>query len=54
MASNVTYDKNVIYAGEVIYDAHSNLAYFGPRGAQRRRSSGTRGCALSPMIKNVI
>jgi hypothetical protein len=29
--------KNVIYAGEVIYDAGSNLAYPGPRGAQRHR-----------------
>ena len=28
---------NVIYAGEVIYDAGSNLAYPGPRGAQRHR-----------------
>jgi hypothetical protein len=28
---------NVIYTGEVIYDAGSNLAYPGPRGAQRHR-----------------
>jgi hypothetical protein len=33
MTNNVTYGKNVIYAGGVIYDAGSNLAYPGPRGA---------------------
>jgi hypothetical protein len=33
MASDVTYEKNVIYASGVIYDAGSNLAYPGPRGA---------------------
>jgi hypothetical protein len=33
MIGNVIYEKNVIYAGEVIYDAGSNLAYPGPRGA---------------------
>jgi hypothetical protein len=26
MTSNVIYEKNVIYAGEVIYDAGANLA----------------------------
>jgi len=29
--------SNVIYAGEVIYEATSSLAYPGPRGAQRHR-----------------
>ena len=49
MTNNVIYEKNVIYAGEVIYDAGSNLAY--PRTAWRAAPSRDPGSSVKIAAK---
>jgi hypothetical protein len=46
-------EKNVSYGDEVMYDAGSNLAYPGPRGAQRHREIRGSGAKIAAQRLNI-